>query len=189
MRPPYLNEIDRSARSGSRKCTLPRPGHRPLWQVVGHADNRELRRVCVYETRQPKGRGLEAVALHVVALNPLHSAQIDAHGEGGSEDLAHANSNIPAVIGVSLSRTSRIVGAEESSLFVFVFLLVGKSSVEPGLVAEVVVNAAAVLVRIVCQKADRTPVVRQRTAQRGGIKVNQLLADRVDERRTRKGEM
>ncbi len=69
-----------------------------------HANDRELRRVGVYETRQPKGRGLKAIALHVVALHPFHPAQIDAHGESGSEDLAYANSDIPAVVGVSLPR-------------------------------------------------------------------------------------
>ena len=96
----------------------------------------------INESRQPEGRGLEAVALHIVALHPLHPAQIYAHGESRSEDLAHSNSDIPAVIGVSLSRPGGIAGAEESSLFVFVFLLVRISSVEPGLVAEVVVNAS-----------------------------------------------
>src|SRR6478736_2958747 len=99
------------------------------------------------------------MALHVVALHPFHPAHIYAHGERGCENLAQAYTDIPAIIWVSLSRTSRIVGAEESSLFVFEFFFVGISSIEPGFVAEVMVNAAAVLVRIVRQKADGTPVV------------------------------
>src|SRR6478672_829970 len=127
------------------------------------------------------------MASNVVALHPFHPAQIYAHGESRTEYLACTDRDIPAVIGISLSRACRIVGAEESSLFIFVFLLVGKSSVEAGLVAEVMVNATAVLVRIVRQKARGTPVVRQRTVERGGVKVNQLLPNRVDERRTRKG--
>src|SRR4051812_15425779 len=99
------------------------------------------------------------MALHVVTLHPFHPADIYAHGERGGENLAQAYTDIPPIVGVRLSRTSRIVCAEESSLFIFEFLFVGISSIEPCSVTEVMVNPAAVLVRIVGQKADGTPVV------------------------------
>src|SRR5450755_585419 len=149
MSAPHFDKVDRAADGGSRECALPRPRYRPFRKIVGRADNRELRRECVDETRQPKGRDLEAVALYVVALYPLHPAQIHAHGESGGKDLAQADADVPTVIGISLPRTGGIIRPEESRFFVFVFLLVGIPPVEPGIVAEVVINTAAVLVRIV----------------------------------------
>ena len=79
----------------------------------------------------------------------------------GVKTWLRPTADIPAIIGVPLSGASRIVGAEKSRRFIFEFFFVGVSSIEPGFVAEVMVNAAAVLVRIVRQKADGTPVVRQ----------------------------
>ena len=67
--------------------------------------------------------------------------------------MAHADADVVAVIGVSLSRTGRIVGAKICRRNIFEFLLVGVSSIEPGAVAEVVVNAGAVFVGVITAQA------------------------------------
>ena len=113
-----------------------------------------------------KGRNLEAVALHVIAFHPMHPAQVGAHGESRSEDMADADTDIVAVIGVSLSRSGGIVGAEKSRRYIFEFLLIRIPPVEPGFVAEVVVNAAAVLVRIVRQGLTAVQLPVNATVQR-----------------------
>ena len=74
VRPTHFNKVDGAAGRATRKGPLTCSCYWTFRQIGGHADNRELRRVCVYETRQPKRGGLEAVALHIVAFNPLHSA-------------------------------------------------------------------------------------------------------------------
>ena len=179
MFPPHFDEVERATGSRPGKSSLSGPRQWPLGQIAGDTDNGELRRVGVNEAGQAEGRGFEAVALHVDA------AHIEAHGESRAEDMAYTGCQVPAVIGVSLSRAGGIAGAEERSLFILVCLLVGKSSVEARAFTEVVVNATAELVRIVGLKAGSAPVVGQRGAVRGGIKVDQRLPDAVDERPAR----
>src|SRR5215469_9350703 len=151
VRSMHFDKIYRSAGSRARKCTLARPRHGAFREIGGwHADYGKLGRVCIDETWQPEGGGLEAMALHVVAFHPLHTAQIHAHCESRTEDLAQTDASIPTVVGVSLPRTGGVACAIERSFFVFVFLLVGITSIKTSPVAEVMVDAAAILVRIVC---------------------------------------
>jgi hypothetical protein len=97
--------------------------------------------------------------LHDIALNPFHPAHIDAHGESRSEDLADAETDIPAIVGIRLSGAGGITGAKISRRFNFEFPLVRVASIEPGFVAEVVVNAAAVFVRVVGAKGPQQSVI------------------------------
>ena len=110
----------------------------------------------------------------------MHETEVAAHGEGRSEDLAHAKSDVVAIVRVPLSRPGRIVGTPISGRFIFEFLLVRVSSVEPRLIAQVVVNADAILGRVVGAEACGAPVIRQQIVDRRGIKVDQFLANRVN---------
>src|SRR5215813_14587070 len=113
MRSTHFDKVHRSAGGSTREGTLPGPRHRSLWQVTGQADNGELRRVCIDKTRKSQRRSLKTIALDIVALDPFHPTQINAHSECGSENLAEADANVPAVIWVSLPRTSGIGRTEE----------------------------------------------------------------------------
>ena len=74
----------------------------------------------------------------------MHEPEVGAHGEGRREDVADANADVVAVIGVSLSRSGGIIGAEICRRNIFEFPLVRVPPVQSGTVAEVVVNAGAV---------------------------------------------
>ena len=67
--------------------------------------------------------------------------------------MAEAKSDVVAIVGVPLPRAGWIAGAKIGGRYVFEFLLVRVPPIEPGVVAEVVVNTGAILVRIVATKA------------------------------------
>src|SRR6185437_10800416 len=88
---------------------------------------------------------------------------------------------IPAVIGVSLSRTRRIAGSEIGWTLIFEFCLARESSIEPCHIVKVVVDAAAVLIRVIGSESAGGPVEPSADVGDGSrIEVHQCLTNRID---------
>ena len=110
----------------------------------------------------------------------MYEPKVATHGESRAEYVAGAKANTVTVVGVPLARAGGIGGPPICWHFVFEFLLVRVSPVDPGAIADVVVNASAILIRVVSTKAGGAPVRRYRIVDRLRVEVDQLLPDRID---------
>ena len=77
-----------AALRGNAPC--PSSLQRTFAQIAGTAITGNCGEIGSMKAGRPRDEGLKPLLLHVIALNPIHPAQIDAHGESRSEDLADA---------------------------------------------------------------------------------------------------
>jgi hypothetical protein len=103
---------------------------------------------------------VETLTLHIIAFHPVHETQVTGHGKDRGEDVAGTKRNAISIVRVPLSGAGGIGGTKIRWRLILELPFVGVSSVKPRVVAKVMVNSAAELVRVVCAKARSRPIPR-----------------------------